>query len=102
MTGPEGTVGFRPHSAHWGVFSAAWRQGELVVRPHPDDPDPNRILQNFPRALRHEARIARPMVRRGWLEQGPGAEPRRAGHARRGARLEWIRVRRSSSIPPAA
>ncbi|TDH62791.1 Asp-tRNA(Asn)/Glu-tRNA(Gln) amidotransferase GatCAB subunit C [Dankookia rubra] len=68
---------FRPHSSHWGAFTAAWRDGELVVRPHPEDPDPNRILQNFPRALRHEARIARPMIRRGWLEDGPGADPRR-------------------------
>ncbi|WP_149541136.1 molybdopterin guanine dinucleotide-containing S/N-oxide reductase [Siccirubricoccus phaeus] len=70
-------TGFRPHSAHWGVFSAAWQEGELVVRPHPGDPDPNRILQNFPKALRHEARIARPMIRRGWLENGPGADDRR-------------------------
>jgi biotin/methionine sulfoxide reductase len=77
MTGPDDTAEFRPHSAHWGVFEAAWREGELVVRPHAGDPDPNRILQNFPRALRHEARIARPMIRRGWLEQGPGADPRR-------------------------
>jgi biotin/methionine sulfoxide reductase len=77
MTGAEGDTEFRPHSAHWGVFSAAWKQGALVVRPHPDDPDPNRILQNFPEALRHGARIARPMVRRGWLERGPGADPRR-------------------------
>src|SRR6478735_8921934 len=68
---------FRPHSSHWGAFTAAWQDGELVVRPHADDPDPNRILQNFPRALRHEARIARPMIRRGWLEDGPGADPRR-------------------------
>ncbi len=68
---------FRPHSSHWGAFTAAWRDGELVVRPHAEDPDPNRILQNFPTALRHEARIARPMIRRGWLEDGPGADPRR-------------------------
>ncbi|RAI58111.1 molybdopterin guanine dinucleotide-containing S/N-oxide reductase [Roseicella frigidaeris] len=77
MTGAEGDTEFRPHSAHWGVFSAAWQGGRLVVRPHPEDPDPNRILQNFPEALRHEARIAQPMVRRGWLENGPGADPRR-------------------------
>ena len=39
---------FRPHSSHWGAFTAAWQDGELVVRPHADDPDPNRILQEFP------------------------------------------------------
>src|SRR3712207_6392634 len=59
------TTEFRPHSSHWGVFSAALRDGELLVRPHPGDPDPNAIIDNFPAALRHPARVARPMVRRG-------------------------------------
>jgi biotin/methionine sulfoxide reductase len=67
----------RPHSAHWGAFSAGMRDGRLVVQPHPGDPDPNLLLQNFPEALRHKARIARPMVRRGWLENGPGPDSRR-------------------------
>jgi len=69
--------GFRPHSSHWGMFSAAWQGGQLVVKPHPGDPDPNPLLQNFPEALRHRARVARPMVRRGWLERGPGPDDRR-------------------------
>jgi biotin/methionine sulfoxide reductase len=68
---------FRPHTSHWGVFSARIRDGELEVRPHPGDPDPNEIIQNFPGALRHRARIAQPMVRRGWLERGPGPDSRR-------------------------
>src|SRR5690349_1405880 len=68
---------FRPHTSHWGVFSAGWRAGRLEVRPHPSDPDPNRIIENFPDALRHRARIARPMFRRGWLESGPGPDERR-------------------------
>ncbi|MBR0680671.1 molybdopterin-dependent oxidoreductase [Roseomonas eburnea] len=67
----------KPHSSHWGVFAAGWRDGRLVVEPHPGDPDPNGILQNFPEALRHRARIAEPMVRRGWLENGPGPTDRR-------------------------
>ena len=70
-------IEFRPHSAHWGAFSAGWQGDRLVVKPHPGDPDPNPLLQNFPEALRHRARIARPMVRRGWLERGPGADDRR-------------------------
>ena len=69
--------GFLPHTSHWGVFSARLRDGELEVRPHPDDPDPNEIIQNFPKALRHRARIAQPMIRRGWLENGPGPDDRR-------------------------
>lgn len=68
---------FLPHTSHWGVFSARWWDGQLEVRPHPDDPDPNRIIENFPGALRHRARIAQPMVRRGWLERGPGPDERR-------------------------
>jgi biotin/methionine sulfoxide reductase len=68
---------FRPHTSHWGVFSARWSNGRLEVRPHPADPDPNRIIENFPGALRHRARVAQPMVRRGWLERGPGPDNRR-------------------------
>ncbi|MBP0493776.1 molybdopterin guanine dinucleotide-containing S/N-oxide reductase [Roseomonas indoligenes] len=73
---PE-TTALRNHSAHWGVFRAGWADGRLVVQPHPGDPDPSPILKNFPDALHHRARIARPMVRRGWLERGPGPDRRR-------------------------
>src|SRR5215475_56506 len=76
-SGPEAESLFRPHTSHWGVFSARWSNGQLEVRPHPDDPDPNRIIENFPGALRHRARVAQPMVRRGWLEHGPGPDERR-------------------------
>ncbi|KRD95872.1 biotin transporter BioY [Bosea sp. Root381] len=69
--------GFVPHTSHWGVFSARMKDGELEVRPHAGDPDPNQIIENFPAALRHRARIAQPMVRRGWLENGPGPDARR-------------------------
>jgi biotin/methionine sulfoxide reductase len=69
--------GFKPHTSHWGVFSARMREGELEVRPYAGDPDPNGIIENFPAALRHRARIAKPMVRRGWLERGPGPDDRR-------------------------
>ncbi len=65
------------HSSHWGAFTA-WRDGDQVrVAPHPADPDPSPLLANIPAAARHPARIARPMVRRGWLEQGSGPDPRR-------------------------
>ena len=67
----------QPHSSHWGLFSAGWRDGKLVVAPHPGDPDPNPVLDNFASAIHHRARITTPMVRRGWLERGPGADVRR-------------------------
>ncbi|MBV9753108.1 MAG: molybdopterin-dependent oxidoreductase, partial [Hyphomicrobiales bacterium] len=68
---------FRPHTSHWGVFSGRWSNGMLEVRPHSGDPDPNRIIENFPGALHHRARVAQPMVRRGWLDHGPGPDKRR-------------------------
>ncbi|MFN5107856.1 MAG: molybdopterin-dependent oxidoreductase, partial [Bradyrhizobium sp.] len=69
--------GFKPHTSHWGVFSARLGQAGLEVRPYAGDPDPNGIINNFPGALRHQARIARPAIRRGWLERGPGPDDRR-------------------------
>src|SRR6185437_10759000 len=76
-SGLEDQPDYRPHTSHWGVFSARWRDGKLDVRPHPGDPDPSGIIENFPGALRHRARIAHPMVRRGWLERGPGPDRQR-------------------------
>ncbi len=65
-----------PHSAHWGSFFARRDGDRLVVTPHPEDPAPSPILGNFTDALNHRARIRRPMVRRGWLEAGPGPRQR--------------------------
>ena len=70
-------TGRKPHSAHWGVFSAAWKNGALDVQPHPGDPDPNPLIDNFINALDHPVRVTAPMVRRGWLENGPGPDARR-------------------------
>ena len=70
---------WKPHSAHWGAFQAAWDGRQLHVRPHADDPDPNPLIDNLPGLVRHAARVARPMVRRGWLDHGPGPDPQR-GH----------------------
>ncbi|ROZ76714.1 Asp-tRNA(Asn)/Glu-tRNA(Gln) amidotransferase GatCAB subunit C [Ramlibacter sp. WS9] len=47
------------------------------MRPHPGDPDPNPLIDNFPDALQHRARVAMPAVRRGWLERGPGPDSKR-------------------------
>ncbi|MBV9460532.1 MAG: molybdopterin-dependent oxidoreductase, partial [Bradyrhizobium sp.] len=69
--------GFKPHTSHWGVFSARLGEAGLEVRPYAGDPDPNGIIDNFPGALRHQARIAQPAIRRGWLERGPGPDDRR-------------------------
>ena len=60
------------HSSHWGAFSGHWSGDRLIIEPHPGDPAPSPLLRNFPDAIRHKARIRHPMVRRGWLEHGPG------------------------------
>ncbi len=66
-----------PHSSHWGAFSVLRRNDGIRIVPHPRDPAPSALLNNLPAALTHPARIARPMVRTGWLRHGPGPDPRR-------------------------
>ena len=80
----------RSHSSHWGAFSGQWIDDRLVITPHPGDPDPNPLIQNFPDALRHKARISKPMIRRGWLERGPGQDSRRGRDAF--VEMEWDAV----------
>ncbi|MEN4930934.1 molybdopterin-dependent oxidoreductase [Erwinia billingiae] len=65
------------HSSHWGAFSALNDNGTLHITPFSGDPDPSPLLQNFENVLRHPVRLATPMVRRGWLEDGPGPDNRR-------------------------
>jgi biotin/methionine sulfoxide reductase len=66
-----------PHSSHWGAFSVLVQGREIEIVPHPRDADPSALLGNIPAAVSHPARLARPMVRRGWLERGPGSDQRR-------------------------
>jgi biotin/methionine sulfoxide reductase len=66
-----------PHSCHWGAFSISARGGTIDISPHPRDPAPSALLGNIPASISHKARIARPMIRRGWLENGPGPDGRR-------------------------
>jgi biotin/methionine sulfoxide reductase len=77
-----------PHSAHWGAFQARWDGGDRVeIEPYGGDPDPSPVLRNFTTALRHKARVLRPMVKRGWLENGPA--PRRRGFDDEFVPLAW-------------
>lgn len=76
-----------PNSTHWGAFTAISDGGRLRVEPHPLDPDPSPLLANIPDALDHPARVARPAIRRGWLERGPGADRERGSD--RFVEVEW-------------
>jgi biotin/methionine sulfoxide reductase len=51
-------VQLRPHSSHWGAYSAGIEGGVLTVVPHPGDADPSPLLRNIPSAVAHPARIA--------------------------------------------
>ena len=60
-------------TARIGAPFRCWpRDGGIEITPHPRDPDPSALLGNIPASVSHPARIARPMIRRGWLERGPG------------------------------
>jgi biotin/methionine sulfoxide reductase len=68
----------RPTTSHWGAFSVrAEPGGGIEVTAHPGDPAPSPLLGNVPGGLRHATRVARPAVRSGWLEDGPGPTDRR-------------------------
>lgn len=66
-----------PHSSHWGAFSVRTEGGKLRVIPHAADPAPSPILPNLNDAASPACRIEQPMVRKGWLENGPGPDAHR-------------------------
>lgn len=80
----------RPHSSHWGAFSAEVEDGRIVgVRPFARDPDPPALISQTPDLVHAPCRIDRPYARKGWLAG------RRAGHARGGdpfVPLSWDRA----------
>jgi biotin/methionine sulfoxide reductase len=65
------------HLTHWGAFEAETDGTALTaVRPWRGDAEPNPIIDNVASAQHHAARVDRPHIRRGWLENGPGAPGR--------------------------
>src|SRR5215472_799201 len=79
-----------PHNSHWGAFSVLRRGRDVEIVPHPRDPDPSPLLGNIPASVSHRARIARPMVRRGWLERGP--RPDRGRGREPFVAVDWARA----------
>jgi biotin/methionine sulfoxide reductase len=59
---------------HWGAFEARVKDGRLVgLDPLPGDPDPSPIGQSVAGSLDDGLRIHQPMVREGWLRDGPSS-----------------------------
>lgn len=56
-------------SSHWGAFHVDVENGRIVAtRPFEADPNPSRIPDILPQAVHHRSRVARPAIRKGWLE----------------------------------
>ena len=56
-------------SSHWGAFEVDVEADRIVAtRPFSQDPHPTRIPDILPAAVHHHARVARPAIRRGWLD----------------------------------
>ncbi|MBK5145263.1 trimethylamine-N-oxide reductase TorA [Budviciaceae bacterium BWR-B9] len=74
-------------AAHWGAFEAIVENGKMVgVQPVSDDPYPNELITMAPYQVHAKNRIKYPMVRKSWLEHGPGSHPELRGND------EWVRV----------
>ena len=78
-------VAHASHTSHWGAYSAVVDGGRLVdVTPHRADPLPSPLLGNIVSG-NARARVLRPAIRRGWLEDGPGPDRRRGSDT-------WVEV----------
>ncbi|WP_337191760.1 molybdopterin-dependent oxidoreductase [Nocardioides flavescens] len=77
-------------SAHWGSYLAEVSDdGEVVgVRPHEGD-ELSPATGNVAAAHRHPSRVARPAVRRAWLEHGPGPDEGRGAPGSEYVEVGW-------------
>lgn len=61
-------------SAHWGTYRVQTEAGRVkALSGFEEDADPSPIGYGIVDVLEDPLRIRRPMVRRGWLERGPGS-----------------------------
>jgi biotin/methionine sulfoxide reductase len=80
-----------PSHSHWGAFVAEVEDGRVVgVRPFAQDPDPSPLIGSIPAMVHSPTRIARPMVREGWLRHGPGGGEGRGSE--RFVAVDWDRA----------
>ena len=57
--------------SHWGTYRVTSNNDQIVkVTPFENDPEPSPLIKAMPGIVHHECRIARPVVRKGWLQNG--------------------------------
>lgn len=62
--------------SHWGAFHAKVEGGRMTgIRPWGKDPRPTEVLDGILDSIYSPTRIKYPMVRRAFLENGPGSDP---------------------------
>lgn len=67
-------------SAHWGTYELEVKDGRVTaLNPFDQDPDPSPIGPGILDVLEGPTRITSPMVRKGWLDHGPGAQTKKRG-----------------------
>ena len=67
-------------ATHWGAYRAVVRDGRLTaLHGFEDDADPSPIADGMVDTLDDTCRIPQPMVRKGWLEHGPGSDRSKRG-----------------------
>ena len=66
-------------AAHWGIYEVNGDGGEPVITALRSDPDPSEIGLHMAAPDLQRVRIARPVIRKSWLEGGPGTKPHLRG-----------------------
>lgn len=67
-------------AGHWGVYRAEVESGKLrALHPFEHDPNPSPIAQGYVGVLDDSLRITAPMVRKSWLDNGPGIATEKRG-----------------------
>ena len=62
-------------SSHWGAFEVEVSDEKIIAtRPFSNDPCPSQIPEAIPAAVHHRTRVARPSIRKGWLNKSKGSE----------------------------
>ncbi|NTJ11657.1 molybdopterin guanine dinucleotide-containing S/N-oxide reductase [Rhizobium lusitanum] len=82
MTLPDETSNSKIRTAaHWGVYEISPKggKGALSIRGAAEDPDPSPIGLHMASDELKQVRIAKPSIRRSWLENGPGSNPHLRG-----------------------